>query len=215
MFTRCTGSRTRGISAHPAMHTLQALYADSLVYGPDTYFTKVTLLLVIARVFNPFKATRTITFILIVGMVIYYLPVLILKARVCDPISGFWDSDIPAQCLDQRAIFIADTVMSAITDLAVLLLPLPATLSLRLAPRKKLKVWAMLGLGGVATVASFVRMFLVIQLQDSTDSSVDFVRFNLLGYVKLRVPPMLFCISLTSRLTWNRSGQALPKSVSG
>ncbi|GME26685.1 hypothetical protein GTA08_BOTSDO04140 [Neofusicoccum parvum] len=114
-------------------------------------------------------------------MVGYYLPVMIIKIQICKPIHAFWDSDIKSTCLDQRAIFVADTILSAVTDLAVLVLPIPASLSLRMPMAKKLKVWAMLGVGGIATGASFVRMYLVIKLQNSTDSTVDFVRFNLLG----------------------------------
>ncbi|KAL1632396.1 hypothetical protein SLS56_003638 [Neofusicoccum ribis] len=154
---------------------------NTVVYGPNAYFTKVALLLVIARVFNVFKTTKIVTYVLIGAMVGYYLPVMIIKIQICKPIHAFWDSDIKATCLDQRAIFVADTVLSAVTDLAVLVLPIPASLSLRMPMAKKLKVWAMLGVGGIATGASFVRMYLVIKLQNSTDSTVDFVRFNLLG----------------------------------
>lgn len=113
----------------------------------------------------------------------YYIPVLFIKVNICRPISGFWDYSIPSTCLSQRAIFIADTVVSAVTDLAVLLAPVPVIMALRLSFRDKVRVYLLLGAGGVATIASFIRMYLVIKLQKSHDQTVDLVRFNLLGYV--------------------------------
>lgn len=175
----------------------QALYADTLVYGLNAYFTKVALLLVIARVFNSFRKTRIITFLLVGAMAFYYAPMLFLKMNVCRPISGFWtplasmEPGAPAPvCLNQRAMFVADTIISAITDTAVLIVPIPATVSLRMPWQRRLKVWSMLGLGGVATAASIVRLVIVFtSIQESEDQTVDFVRFNLLGFVlRFRLP---------------------------
>lgn len=160
---------------------MKALYADTIVYGPNAYLTKVALLLVIVRVFSVFKKTKIVTYVFMTAMAGYYIPVMIIKATICRPIRGYWDSDVHTTCLDERAVFVADTVVSALTDAAVLILPIPATLALRMPFRRKIKVLVMLGIGGITTLASFVRLYLVIRMQKSTDQTVDFVRFNLLG----------------------------------
>ncbi|KAL5933547.1 hypothetical protein ACKVV7_005483 [Pyricularia oryzae] len=181
---------------------LKALYADTLVYGLNAYFTKVALLLVIARVFNSFRKTRIITFLLVGAMAFYYAPMLFLKMNVCRPISGFWTplasmepgAPVPV-CLNQRAMFVADTIISAITDTAVLIIPIPATLSLRMPWQRRLKVWSMLGLGGVATAASIVRLVIVFtSIQESEDQTVDFVRFNLLGTAEVGIGLICACL---------------------
>lgn len=196
----CTVSRRHRpehLLTRPMHKPRQALYADTLVYGLNAYFTKVALLLVIARVFNSFRKTRIITFLLVGAMAFYYAPMLFLKMNVCRPISGFWtplasmEPGAPAPvCLNQRAMFVADTIISAITDTAVLIIPIPATVSLRMPWQRRLKVWSMLGLGGVATAASIVRLVIVFtSIQESEDQTVDFVRFNLLGFVlRFRLP---------------------------
>lgn len=114
-------------------------------------------------------------------MVGYYLPVLFIKINICRPIRGFWDASIPSECFNQRTIFTVDTVVSAITDLVILLAPLPVILMMSMSLKQKVRVYLLLGAGGVATVATFVRMYLVIQLQPDPDQTVDFVKFNLLG----------------------------------
>lgn len=161
--------------------SLKALYADTIVYGPNAWFVKVTLLLVMIRVFNVSRGFVIFGYSFIAAMLGYYLPVMIIKINICRPIMGFWNLDVPSHCLNQRAIFVADTVISAVTDLAVLLAPIPLVGALSMPWKQKLKVYLLLGAGGVATAASFVRMYLVIMLQRSDDQTVDFVRFNLLG----------------------------------
>ncbi|KAF4427500.1 hypothetical protein CFRS1_v006022 [Colletotrichum fructicola] len=137
------------------------------------------------RVFGTYKKTVIATYAVIIFMVGYYAPVLVIKTLICRPIAGFWDPDLPADCFNQRAVFVADTAVSAATDLAVLTIPIPVAVTLRMSWSKRLKVLAMLSAGGIATAASIVRMILVVQLQKSNDEPVDFIRFNLLGLVTI------------------------------
>lgn len=162
------------------------------MYGPTAWFLKVSLLLVSIRVFNFDRRFVIFWYAFIAAMALYYVPVLFIKANICHPIGGFWDSSIPTRCLSQRIVFVADTTISAVTDTAVLLAPVPVIRALRLPPMAKMRVYLLLGAGGVATIASCIRMYLVIDLYLGTQSgsgsqTVDFVKFNLLGYV-LRLP---------------------------
>jgi hypothetical protein len=79
--------------------------------------------------------------------------------------------------------------MSAATDLAVLLIPIPLVYRLQASFRKRLRIMAMLGAGGIATGASIVRLILVVTTNTGSDNqTITFTRFNLLGFV----PPALF-----------------------
>jgi hypothetical protein len=129
-----------------------------------------------------YRKTIWCTYAVIILMTGYYVPVLVIKALACRPTDGFWDPAIKAECFNQRAIFVADTVVSCVTDSAVLCIPIPAAMTLRMSWSKRLKVIAMLSAGGIAIVASIVRMVLVVRLQKSNDEPVDFIRFNLLGF---------------------------------
>lgn len=227
---RAGRARSHGHSA-----AKQSLYADTVVYGPNAYFTKVALLLVIARVFHTFTRTRMVAHALMGVMAGYYVPALLIKINVCRPIAAFWappslsrlddgggssgnstggggtaTAASAAVCINQSDLFVADTVLSAITDFAVLALPIPATMSLRLPFRRRLRVWAMLGLGGVATLASIVRMVVVVRLRNVTDETVEFVRFNLLGYVGLGPFSLLSPFLFFSLLGFHSSPSLIP-----
>lgn len=165
------------------------LYADSIVYGPNSYFTKLSILLIVTKVFRLHRRTVLGTHLVMILMTGYYLPVLFLKALVCRPIAGFWDPTVDATCFNQRAIFVADTAVSAFTDMAVLCLPIPVAMTLRMSWARRFRVVVMLSAGGLATAASIIRLILVVRLQESNDEPVDFIRFNLLGYVTQLVAP--------------------------
>ncbi|KUJ13393.1 uncharacterized protein LY89DRAFT_785111 [Mollisia scopiformis] len=172
----------------------QALYADTIVYGPAAWTTKTTLLLIFARVFSPFRKTVLFIYVFIGLMFCYYFPVMIIKIRVCTPIEGLWNPDIHAECINQSQLFWTDTIMSAATDFVILVLPIPLVWSLQITLKKKMKISALLGAGGIATGASIVRLILVFQPNSFADETVSFVRFNLLGVAEIGIGIICACI---------------------
>ncbi|KAL8302747.1 hypothetical protein RB597_002894 [Gaeumannomyces tritici] len=198
------------ITANDLMGFNKGLYADTLVYGPNSFFTKITLILMVTRVFATSRKTVIVGHVFIVLMLCYYLPVLIIKAQICRPIEGFWDEAVRSSCFNQRAVFVADTVMSALSDTAVLCLPIPLVLTLRMTWKKRLRVLVMLSAGGVATAFSIARLVLVFQLQGSSDDPVDFVRFNLLGTAEISIGVICGCFPAVNILI--RHGCPSPQS---
>lgn len=178
------------------------VYAITLVYSPCSYFTKLALLWIVIRVFRLHRKTIIGTYAIIVFLTTYSIPILFLKGFVCRPIEGYWDPTVATSCYNQRAIFVADTAVSAVTDLAVLCIPVPVAVTLRMSWKKRIKVMAMLGSGGVATAASLIRLVLVIKLQNSRDETVDLIRFNLLGYLLTR-----HAKRQEDALTWSQDGR--------
>ncbi|KAF9878196.1 integral membrane protein [Colletotrichum karsti] len=157
-------------------------------------FKKLALMLIVTRVFRTYRKTVLCAYAVIALMTGYYVPVFFIKTLICRPIPGFWDPNVKADCFNQRAIFVADTAVSAVTDMAVLCLPIPVAVTLRMSWSKRLKVMAMLSAGGIATAASIVRMILVVQLQKSEDEPVDFIRFNLLGTAEVSIGMICACL---------------------
>jgi len=81
----------------------QSLYANTITYGPAAYLTKITLLLITARVFHPYKKTVRCIYVFIFGMLGYYIPIFFVKIRMCDPITALWDKKVllTARCFNQ------------------------------------------------------------------------------------------------------------------
>lgn len=76
-------------------------------------------------------------------------------------------------------ILIADTVMSVVSDLVILALPMPLLWSMQMPVKKKLGIAALLGAGGVATATSIVRLVLIFGSL-APDRTVAGIQFKLL-----------------------------------
>lgn len=149
-------------------------------------FCKLSLLLLIARVFGSvYKKTILGIRIFMGALIVYYVTGLIIKIRICWPVSAYWlgESD---KCLDQAAIITADSIISVVSDLAILLLPTPLTWSLNMPRKKKLRVTGVLCAGGLATAFSIYRLGMVVAEGGSPNQTIVFVKVVLSGYVDLR-----------------------------
>lgn len=145
-------------------------------------FVKYALLSILIRIFSPYRGRIMFIYVLLGCLTIYYIIAEIVKIRMCDPVPAYWTGE-PANCLDQRAALIADSVISVVTDIMILVLPLPLTWSLQMSRSKKLRVIGMLSAGGLATAFSVYRLILVLKDGSSPNATVMFMCVILSGYV--------------------------------
>lgn len=113
----------------------------------------------------------------------YYIPIQFARVFICNPIAAYWDrASYPhSTCLDMRAIYLADTVMSTTTDLAVLIIPIPLVWGAKLSKGKKMRVVGILAAGGLANVASIARLVFVRHIWATHNGTLYGVAFNILG----------------------------------
>lgn len=145
----------------------QWLYVSSCVYSPAAFCTKATLLLLIARVFSVKPMISRGVKVFICTLALAYLPVQGLKTFICTPIAAFWEptyTDVETgenrYCLDQSRLFMCDISIAIVTDLIILILPIPLVWEMRAPRRQKVKMIILLGAGGAATAATVVRAYL-------------------------------------------------------
>lgn len=149
-------------------------------------FTKIALLSILIRIFAPYKSKIIFIYVFLGCLGVYYTIAEIVKIRMCDPVPAYW-TGAPASCLDQRAALIADSVISVVSDLIILILPLPLTWSLQMSRNKKLRVVGMLSAGGLATAFSIYRLVLVLRDGNAEDQTLMFMTVILSGYVQFRL----------------------------
>ncbi|KAH9886547.1 integral membrane protein [Xylariomycetidae sp. FL2044] len=175
---------------------LKWLYASSVLYCPAAYFTKATILLLIARVFA--IRTRVVRglHIFIIILLVCYLPIQVIKTIVCLPIRAYWDPESAphARCLNQRKVFISDLSLAIVTDFVIILVPVPLTWSLTVSLRKKIKIIALLGAGGVATAVTVFRMVKVIDFLHSTNVTHDFALLDLTTTIEVTIGLICACL---------------------
>jgi hypothetical protein len=123
---------------------------------------KLALLAVMLRIFAPDPRKVMIIYISVIGLLLYYVPTFFIKIFFCKPISAYWHRD-RGTCIDQQKAIMADSVISIVTDLWILILPVPMLWSLQMSAARKLRVVGILGAGGLATAFGVWRLVIMIQ----------------------------------------------------
>ncbi|KAL2681293.1 hypothetical protein Neosp_008904 [[Neocosmospora] mangrovei] len=162
---------------------LKWFYASTVVYCPAAFFTKATILLLMARVFAIERRVSKGIKIFIWCLLLGYIPIEFLRIFTCFPIRTYWDPSVRnAHCLNQRKIFFSSLSLSIVTDLIILIVPIPLTWKLRMPLRKKIKIVLLLGAGGVATALTMFRTYKAVRFLDSDDITVDYTPIDILTY---------------------------------
>ncbi|KAF7183475.1 hypothetical protein CNMCM7691_003674 [Aspergillus felis] len=177
-------------------------YIATVLYCPMALFVKIALLSIIIRIFAPYRSKILFIYILLGCLCVYYIIAEIVKIRMCDPIPSYWEGTPGRKCLDQSAALLADSVISVISDLIILILPLPLTWSLQMSRNKKLRVIGILSAGGLATAFSIYRLILVLRDGKTTDMTIFFICIIMSGNAEGGVGLICACLpSLNVLLT--------------
>ncbi|KAJ6020101.1 hypothetical protein N7499_003395 [Penicillium canescens] len=176
-------------------------YIATILYCPMALSVKIALLSVLTRIFALYRGKVWFIYIFLGCLCCYYIVALIIKIRMCAPIPMYWLG--PAEggsCLDQASALIADSVISVVSDIIILILPLPLTWSLQMSRSRKLRVIGILGAGGLATGFSLYRLVLLLKVDNSADMSLMFVRVILSGNAEGGVGLICACLPILNVL---------------
>ena len=67
----------------------------------------------------------------------------------CTPIPYFWDKSLKGHCINQFAMWFSNAGVNILTDLAIIILPMPVLRRLNLAKRQKRALTVVFAIGGL------------------------------------------------------------------
>jgi hypothetical protein len=67
----------------------------------------------------------------------------------CTPVSGFWDFSLPSQCISGHYYYLGVAIPNIVTDIVLLIIPLPYIWKLRINGLQKVAVSGIFVLGGL------------------------------------------------------------------
>ena len=105
----------------------------------------------------------------------------------CYPIAFFWDKTLDGDCSQQVAFWYSNPSLNLVTDIWLLLLPIPAIRALQLPRRQKLGLFLVFMLGGIVTVISIVRLPSLAYLLNSHDPTYDNIPIAIYSSVESNV----------------------------
>ena len=86
-----------------------------------------------------------------VGIIVlgWMISVTTVQIFTCTPIEGAWNHAVAERCIHQKKFYYGNAIANVITDMIMLLMPVPTVWRLNLSTRKKINVTAVFMLGGL------------------------------------------------------------------
>lgn len=125
----------------------QVIMAASVIYVPCLAFAKLSLLFLYHRL-SPQRHFRTVVHIVMCIVTGYSFALIFVLIFSCRPIQMGWDAAITdGECVNRPAVYIATAIVNIVTDLCILVLPIPMVAKLKMPRRQKLGLMAMFIIG--------------------------------------------------------------------
>ncbi|KAL3477450.1 hypothetical protein BJX99DRAFT_246211 [Aspergillus californicus] len=158
----------------------KGLYANQILDFPFTVTpAKISILLFYVRIF-PVRKFRIFTYI--VGAIVLGHGIGVLLAAIfqCSPIAYTWDKAIVGgSCFNQEAFFRYVSPPNILTDVVILVMPLPYVWKLHTHVGHKVALTGVFLLGSLGTVASILRMTIFFQESALTDPTWTSVKLGI------------------------------------
>ena len=123
-------------------------YALEITWSICTFLVKASILLLFNRILVQQSPRFRICLVICAGFIFAWTFGSFFSALFrCSPVNYFWDTAIEGSCTNARAGRIATDALNIITDVVMLVLPLPMVWKLVLPLRQKLAIAAIFGLG--------------------------------------------------------------------
>ncbi|KAH6871236.1 hypothetical protein B0T10DRAFT_611294 [Thelonectria olida] len=146
------------------------LFVAELVYAFALFFAKLSILSLYWRMFR-------VTSIRLPIQILFGCSILWIIFRIsmgifhCVPVQAFWDSSAGGRCdIEDKKFFFGTTLVHAVIDIAILILPMVQIGKLQLPPLQKLGIMLMFMFGFFICAAAIV---VIVEATKFDDTSVD------------------------------------------
>ncbi|CAM1504280.1 Fc.00g018710.m01.CDS01 [Cosmosporella sp. VM-42] len=145
------------------------LLVAEILYVYNLVWTKISFLLMFYRIFH-FPHFKRWAYVIGAFIIAWVICITFLFIFICVPVQKVWNPELPGHCIDQVGTWIANAASTIVSDLAILLLPLPSVWKLQLRKAEKIAITVAFSLGFFVIFASAYR-FTVLFSYTSKDPS--------------------------------------------
>ncbi|KAK6333849.1 hypothetical protein TWF730_004031 [Orbilia blumenaviensis] len=177
-------------------------YFHQIAYGVASFFLHITIMFFYIRIIPSELFARKILYLFFLFHILY-LPVFIgVSAAQCSPVRAGWDLRYrwklgeETKCMDSTKLVTALTVVGVVTDCLLFLLPLSVVWRLGLEVGQKVLVSGLFLIGGLACIASGIRLHYLKILYASFDRTYHAMPVNALGHTEIALGLLAACLPM-------------------
>ncbi|PIG86403.1 PTH11-like integral membrane protein [Aspergillus arachidicola] len=164
------GEHNSAISEEMLEQQLKRLWAAIPMYNASLAFTKFSILFQYLRIF-PDRRFRTACWVMMVIVALYGTWAVVSGYVNCVPVAKFWDRTIPGSCLSFEGVWFFNASMNIVTDLTLLIMPMPLLSQLQLPRLQKFALMGVFAIGGLVVITSILRLSSLRTVANDPDTS--------------------------------------------
>ncbi|KAL3465604.1 hypothetical protein BJX64DRAFT_252173 [Aspergillus heterothallicus] len=149
----------------------QGIFAAGVVYVPALALAKASLIILYYRIVGQQRLYRFALYG-IAGIVVgYSIAITFALIFACRPIAKAWNGALEGTCIDQNGLYAATAVTNTVTDVALIIVPIPVVVSLHMPLIQKIGLFFMFVIGCATVITSVIRLvtlFPFLQAYDKT-----------------------------------------------
>ncbi|KAF2468387.1 uncharacterized protein BDR25DRAFT_205126, partial [Lindgomyces ingoldianus] len=157
-----------------------------IMYNAAIPLIKSSILLLYHRIF-PQRWLNQALLGLGLFIIAYSVAQILADIFQCTPVDSIWGASLKKHCIKYPMLIKICGIINILTDVAILALPIPSLWRLNLSAARKRLLLLMFLIGGIACIASIVRLFFVDKIGNSHDPSWDYAIPALIANVELCV----------------------------
>jgi len=123
------------------------LFAAEMVYLPTVMLIKITFFLFFYRVFGTTKKMNYLIHFGIFSVTVFYVVIFFRSVFLCDPVARSWNPTLPGHCLKLEITPFTTAIFNILSDIYVLVLPIPTILNLNMQTHRKIRLLAVFSMG--------------------------------------------------------------------
>ncbi|PQE20869.1 integral membrane protein [Rutstroemia sp. NJR-2017a BBW] len=195
------GKHSAAFGSHADYFFFLGFFMAELIYTIIIVFVKYSILALYLRLFRSVSVKWPVG-ILAAIVTAWGIAVLFLSIFTCVPPKGFWDKSIDASCnVNSQQFLFGISIPNIITDVALLVLPIPYVLQLNSSWSQKRLLIGTFFLGGFVCIASILRLVSVSRESTQGDFSWNWVDQGIWAVVESNFAIVSACLP-TLRGVW-------------
>ncbi|KAI0017938.1 hypothetical protein F4780DRAFT_781792 [Xylariomycetidae sp. FL0641] len=180
----------------------KTMFSAGLLFVVTVGSSKATLCLFYRRL-SPVKSFQYAvwaTMVLITGGSIGLFFSLLLA---CHPIEAGWDPTLAAtaECLNRSAIYVGIAVLGIVTDVILLVLPIPTIMKLQIRTKQKVSLVLLFVVGSITVVTSIVRLIILLPSITAVDQTRALASGQLWSCIESNLLIICMCLTTLRRFT--------------
>ncbi|RMX90154.1 hypothetical protein D0869_00326 [Hortaea werneckii] len=173
---------------------LRNLFVAQLLYTVCITLNKATILAFYWRLFS---VRSRIPILAVTAVVVaWFVAIFFCVLFTCIPVTAQWDISITnAKCISTRSIWIGGSIVNVVTDVVLLIMPLPYVWNLNAPMAQRLALGGMFCLGAFVSVVSIVRLSIMLGLDlNSSDATFNFSEVVIWSMVEINCGLICACL---------------------